>query len=63
MKDDLGPSGPVDASERPHVVGEDADRFSEFLNTNLKLLYLLHGRESDFKARSPLQRDARIAGP
>ena len=46
-----------------HEPSAALDRFSEFLNTNLKSLDLLHGRESEFKARSPLQRDTQIAGP
>jgi hypothetical protein len=47
-----------------HEPSAALDRLSEFLNTNLKSLDLLHGRESDFKARSPLQRYAQIiAGP
>ena len=37
-----------------HEPSAALDRFSEFLNTNLKLLDLFHGRESGFKARSPL---------
>jgi len=41
-------------SSSQHEPSAALDRFSEFLNTNLKSLDLLHGRESDFKARSPL---------
>jgi len=37
-----------------HEPSAALDRFSEFLNANLKLLDLLHGRESSFKAKSPL---------
>ncbi len=37
-----------------HEPSAALDRFSEFLNTNLKSLDLIHGRESDFKVRSLL---------